>query len=125
MDDYISREAALNFEMEIEADPDEIQAITKGMALYADYIKSIPAVDVVERKWIPVTERLPENSKRVLAVHELVERYPWIEILRYGIPDNGISAKELCFYYTGTNIDVPISRVTHWMPLPEPPESEV
>ena len=43
MTDYISREAALNFEMEIEADPDEIQAITKGMALYSEYIKSIPA----------------------------------------------------------------------------------
>lgn len=51
MDDYISREAALNFEMEIEAEPDEIQAITKGMALYADYIKSIPAAERKTRKW--------------------------------------------------------------------------
>lgn len=49
MVEYISREAALNFEMEIEADPDEIQAITKGMALYADYIKTVPAADVVPR----------------------------------------------------------------------------
>lgn len=48
MDDYISREAALNFEMEIEADPDEIQAITKGMALYSEHIKSIPFADVAE-----------------------------------------------------------------------------
>lgn len=50
MTDYISREDALNFEMEIEADPEEIQAISKGMALYGEYIKSIPAADVVERK---------------------------------------------------------------------------
>lgn len=50
MTEYISREEALNFELEIEAKPEDIQAITKGMALYADYIKSIPAADVVERK---------------------------------------------------------------------------
>lgn len=50
MTDYISREDALNFEMEIEADPEEIQAISKGMALYGEYIKSIPAAEVVERK---------------------------------------------------------------------------
>lgn len=50
MGDYIKREDALNFEMEIEADPEEIQAISKGMALYGEYIKSIPAADVVERK---------------------------------------------------------------------------
>ena len=69
MDDYISREAALNFEMEIEADPDEIQAITKGMALYADYIKSIPAADVVERKsgkW--ATEILCSDSREAFKV---------------------------------------------------------
>ena len=50
MTEYISREEALNFELEIEAKPEDIQAITKGMALYADYIKSIPVADVVERK---------------------------------------------------------------------------
>ena len=50
MTEYISREEALNFELEIEAKPDDIQAITKGMALYAEYIKSIPAADVIERE---------------------------------------------------------------------------
>ena len=50
MTEYISREEALNFELEVEADPEDIKAITKGMALYAEYIKSIPAADVVERK---------------------------------------------------------------------------
>ena len=61
MTDYISREDALNFEIEIEADPEEIQAITKGMALYGEYIKSIPAVEVVERKngkWKAASEDL-------------------------------------------------------------------
>ena len=50
MAEYIKRDDALNFEMEIEADPSEIQAITKGMALYSEYIKDIPAVDVAPIK---------------------------------------------------------------------------
>lgn len=55
MAEYISREDALNFEMEIEADLEEIPAISKGMAYYSDYIKSVPAAKVVARKtgtWI-------------------------------------------------------------------------
>lgn len=55
MTEYISREEALNFELSVEADPEDIQAITKGMALYADYIKNIPAASVVKQKkgrWI-------------------------------------------------------------------------
>ena len=46
--DYISREAALNFEMSVECSPDEIQGVTDGMALYAEYIKQLPEADVVE-----------------------------------------------------------------------------
>ena len=53
--DYISREAALNFEMSVECSPDEIQGITDGMALYAEYIKQLPSANVVEvvhAEWI-------------------------------------------------------------------------
>ena len=67
MDDYISREDALNFEMEIEADPDEIQAITKGMALYADYIKKVPAADVTERKTETNADRIRAMTDEELA----------------------------------------------------------
>ena len=45
--EYISREDALNFETKTTAAPSEIQAISKGMALYAEHIKAIPAADVV------------------------------------------------------------------------------
>lgn len=48
MAEYIKRSDALNFEMEIEADPDEIQAITKGMALYGEHIKRVPAANVIK-----------------------------------------------------------------------------
>lgn len=58
MDDYIRREDALNFEMDIDADPEDIQAITNGMAIMSEYIKTLPAADVVEQKhgkWLDVT----------------------------------------------------------------------
>lgn len=48
MTDYISRDDALNFEMEIEAAPEEIQAISKGMSIMSEYIKALSAADVVE-----------------------------------------------------------------------------
>ena len=47
MKEYITREDALNLEAEITAAPSEIQAISQGMALYAEHIKAIPAADVV------------------------------------------------------------------------------
>lgn len=61
-----------------------------------------------ERRWIPVSERLPEDGQSVLACFEksggvgcatFVELYKWFET------DRG------CF------------GATHWMPLPEPPEA--
>lgn len=48
MKEYIPREDALNFETKITAAPSDIQAISQGMALYAEHIKAIPAADVVE-----------------------------------------------------------------------------
>lgn len=79
MDDYISREAALNFEMEIEADPDEIQAITKGMALYADYIKKVPAADVVG------SSLYDHAIRHAVRLSMECKTGKWTEIVRYGL----------------------------------------
>ena len=43
---YILKETALTFEMEVDAEPEDIKGITDGMSLYAEYIKSIPPEDV-------------------------------------------------------------------------------
>lgn len=61
--------------------------------------------------WIPVNERLPKNYVRVLVR------------VRYG--DIGIahrSGKWFVWDWEDEDNDGPITSVTHWMPLPEPPE---
>ena len=65
-------------------------------------------------RWIPVTERLPVEAKKVLCFLAL-SGGPMVET-GYYMGDEG-------WYYTG--IEAPHHGiVTHWMPLPEPPESE-
>lgn len=67
-----------------------------------------------QRRWIPVTERLPDENNR------------WVLCLCVG------GAMEvLRFDYTMRNWDSQYPRrcymekyVTHWMPLPEPPKEE-
>lgn len=60
-------------------------------------------------EWISVEERLPSNETRVLIMHgDVVATGVW----------SGLS-------WSAFSIDRPINiyrEVTHWMPLPEPPQ---
>lgn len=71
-------------------------------------------------KWIPVSERLPEKGQSGVfpdeSVNVLVYREYYDEI-RVGHYDYHWNE----FY---TVDDLIMGRVTHWMPLPEPPKEE-
>jgi len=70
------------------------------------------AADVVERnKWIPVTERLPENGEYVLCFC----RANIVCVLRRD-KDGDWYENPAHVYMSGF--------VTHWMPLPKAPEKE-
>lgn len=73
----------------------------------------------VGSKWIPVTERLPESGELVAAI---VNGKPRKNITLDGAYqmvtyDSGEWIVELWPDWTG-------AEVTHWMPMPEPPETD-
>ncbi len=79
-------------------DCDWLNGYKTGLLAATEAIDNIPTIETAPR-WIPVTERLPEDGELVLA---------WSESLR----DLGMGVLD----------EFEPTQVTHWMPLPEPPE---
>lgn len=68
-----------------------------------------------ERRWIPVTERLPKiGQKCLIANREIVVR-GWLR--PDGVWKTGVSSDEIWSKFS-------LYPPTHWMPLPEPPKEE-
>lgn len=67
-------------------------------------------------RWIPVTERLPEDRSDVLVVAYWHER--WGAYMGWCAPERAAWSVHVGI---GDRSDI---AVTHWMPLPEPPEVE-
>ena len=71
-----------------------------------------------ERSWIPVSERLPEMYSPVLTMAKKA-KYPRVLSREKETKDNWVwSLRQLSGYVAYINPKT----VTHWMPLPEPPE---
>lgn len=66
-----------------------------------------------QRRWIPVTERLPAFGERVICTDgdAVFEQYRVEPSCVYGMWDR-------------FGMKSPMQKVTHWMPLPEPPKEE-
>lgn len=98
MTDYIKRSDALELARGYYS-----QGL-KEEAVPVTAIRNIPSADVW--KWIPVTERLPENDKTVLV---------W---------DRRNSREYFDVFDHGQWIVLRQEDITHWMPLPEPPKDD-
>jgi hypothetical protein len=67
----------------------------------------------VGHKWIPVTERLPSNGELVLALSS--------EYTEYQVGMLAECEEEQCgIVCVGDGVE--LYRITHWMPMPEPPK---
>ena len=66
--------------------------------------------------WISVKDRLPENEQTVLAYYNFGGK---CKIRFYGTLTYYAFDPEPHWQHEGTGL-----KVTHWMPLPEPPEEE-
>ena len=136
MAEYIEREAALKAiaEDKIEMTP-ELIAIGRAIGTYTaeqafdginqacdrhiESIKILPAADVQPVKWIPVTERLPDFEGMCLCMRKSYSKanFRHQEIMYFDYDGQG-------FFSNVEGIFVADGNVTHWMPLPEPPEEE-
>ena len=71
-----------------------------------------PTVDELARRWIPVSERLPEDGT-----------WCWVDWDGPGKPFPAMRDSRSAGGWTNTDCWEDFDReVTHWMPLPEPPE---
>jgi hypothetical protein len=75
---------------------------------------------VTLNQWIPVTERLPEEDKKILVLCKNGAMFVGVMGKFYG----GTEIRFMtCTALNSTKL-LNKGRVTHWMPLPEPPKEE-
>lgn len=89
-----------------------IEKKTVSQCISSDYCRGWnDAVEAIPR-WIPVEERLPEDGKNVLIFVSTMSSWWHVEV----------------DWRTGNswhnNAETDWNKITHWMPLPEPPEVE-
>lgn len=112
MSDYISREAAI--EKIREAGCTDCGGSSGTICGFCDFenavrlVNGLPTADVEPvRRWIPCSERLPENEGWYLAVVK---------------PENVSAFVNIYKFFAGTFHS--FFEVTHWMPLPKLPKEE-
>lgn len=89
----------------------------------SDYEKAADAIEKLSKpKWIPVTERLPEEriNPYTTDFEYVLCSTIWGDVrpFKYGTQ---IGQKEAHFWNGAGYVD---AYITHWMPLPEPPKEE-
>ena len=75
-----------------------------------------------ERRWIPVSERLPEYGEPSLTIYHTKNATSQITI-RCLVEDRDDKLRVI-WYDIENGLWVNGNNITHWMPLPEPPEEK-
>ena len=83
-----------------------------GIESVLEYANSLPVFETdVTQKWIPVKDKMPEEDVRVI-VYSSIKTIG----IAYQINDMWFT-KDLL-------MSSPCNKITHWMPLPEPPKEK-
>jgi len=88
------------------------------------------ALEDLEREWIPVTERLPDGDSPYIAYLKAPDDWEFHDELSY-VTMLEFDKRQMLWWQSENscfNADINIvsndCKVTHWMPLPEPPKEE-
>lgn len=115
MADLIDKDAAYSA-LKHEEETHELSFTAEAFGKAARIIDQMPTVTAEPKRWIPCSERMPEYDSPVLCYIK-TERDSWFDVLYWNADDDGL-------FETVTHEKVKPDIVSHWMPLPEPPESE-
>lgn len=86
----------------------------KDNSVYASEAISMAIKALEAQRWIPVSERLPEKRTSILVYHSisgLTDEAWFFKHIRHPLHEDDIDVQDQYW-----------SDVTHWMPLPEPPQ---
>ena len=117
--DLLNKFGSAQFDFMVWNTPDNLTARDKARQEISDYIAELEgkidqltAHDATERqddKWIPVSERLPDNWESVLTID--ISKSTRDMVTAFYNPETSL-------WSTHFSCDL---WVTHWLPLPEPP----
>ena len=71
--------------------------------------------EMKKRRWIPVTERLPETGRKCLITNGKTVKVGWLR--PDGVWKTGVNRNDLWNRFS-------LYPPTHWMPLPQPPKED-
>ena len=98
-------------------------------------VSVITAIDITNgvtvQKWIPISERLPEEDGRYLVVKKIFNNSIIQDVLSFAKDGRKVDKydlhrgwKNVWHYYDSEWGHITVDSVTHWMPLPEAPKGE-
>ena len=104
-------ERACHYQVNQEIEPEEAQAILQ-------YVEQLESKVARQPEWISVDDKMPDSGVEVLIADDLGN-------VNIGFYDDDFYDAGWAIL-SGAKRFVPISksRITHWVPLPEPPEKE-
>ena len=102
-----------------------IALTTANSPLQDDLKEAVGAIEELDTHWIPVSERLPEESGVYLVTrHSYIgSKQNYTDIICYGYPEDGKRRKNRVWYFTDSeygDIAIAFDKVIAWCDLPEP-----
>lgn len=120
----IDRQTLIDLIIDAKRTDPETGSFTEWLADYlSEHLPTLPQ----PAGWVSVEERLPENDPTIKK-HMEMDKFGFLTVLVY----NGTVKQTNRFFCNAPNFGLPKTdgwewasiNVTHWMPLPTPPEGE-